>query len=914
MSVLIGTADDDTLTGDTDNDILDGGEGNDTLIGGWGDDTYVIDSVGDVVIENSGEGTDTVQSSVSYTLDNEVENLTLMGAAISATGNALDNILLGNDLANSLDGSTGNDSLAGGLGDDTYVIDSVGDVVIENSGEGTDTVQSSVSYTLDNEVENLTLIGAAISATGNAQDNILLGNDLANSLDGGAGNDTLWGGLGKDTLVGGLGDDSYVVDSSGDVVTEGSNAGADTVQASITYTLGSSLENLTLTGTAAINGTGNTLNNLLTGNSANNILKGGVGSDTLVGGLGNDIYVVDRAADVVIEGSDEGSDTVQSSVTYTLSENVENLTLTGIAAINGAGNLLDNKLLGNSSANSLDGGAGNDTLIGFAGNDTLTGGAGDDTYVVDNTRDLVIEDAVAGTDTVQSSVSYTLGNDIENLTLIGSALNGYGNHLDNVLVGNDFDNTLDGGTGNDTLIGGLGNDTYIIDNTNDVVSEASNAGTDTILASADYVLNNDVENLTLLGIALNGSGNTLGNILIGNSLANTLAGGEGNDTLDGGAENDTLIGGMGNDTYVIVSADDVVSEGSNEGIDIVQSSITYALGNNLESLTLTGTDVINGIGNSLANTMVGNAQANLLDGGIGNDTLSGGAGNDIYIVDSTFDMVSETSTVVGEIDLVQSSVTWTLGTNVENLTLTGSSAINATGNSLNNLLAGNAANNTLKGGAGNDTLVGGLGNDIYAVDSAGDVVIEDAGAGTDTVQSSVTYTLTNDVEKLTLTGSNVINGTGNSLANVLTGNNQANTLDGGLGNDTVNGGSGNDTLSGGLGNDILTGGTGVDTFVFGTELSSTANSDSITDYSIVDDSIQLANVIFTSLTATGELAADNFVSNTTGVAADTNDFIVYNSTTGALYYDADGSDAGAAVQITLIGNHALLTAADLSVF
>src|SRR3569623_1227686 len=206
----------------------------------------------------------------------------------------------------------------------------------------------------------------------------------------------------SNTLTGGLGDDTYVI-STGDVVVEAANAGTDTVVSDVTYPLAANVEDLTLTGTAVINGTGNSLNNILTGNSLNNTLHGGAGADTLSGGLGNDTYVVDNTADVVTENLNEGTDTVQSSVTYTLGNNVENLTLTGTAAINGTGNSLNNILTGNSLTN------------------TLTGGLGDDTYVI-STGDVVAEAANAGTDTVVSDVTYTLAANVENLTLTGTAV------------------------------------------------------------------------------------------------------------------------------------------------------------------------------------------------------------------------------------------------------------------------------------------------------------------------------------------------------------------------------------------------------------------------------------------------------------------------------------------------------------
>jgi Ca2+-binding RTX toxin-like protein len=154
-------------------------------------------------------------------------------------------------------------------------------------------------------------------------------------------------------------------------VVEAAGAGLDTVQSSITWTLGSNLENLTLTGSTAINGTGNTLDNVLVGNSAANTLTGGSGNDTYVVGLG----------DTIVESASAGTDTVQSSVTWTLGSNLENLTLTGAIAINGTGNTLDNLLNGNSAANILSGANGNDTLRGGAGNDTLNGGAGNDTFL-----------------------------------------------------------------------------------------------------------------------------------------------------------------------------------------------------------------------------------------------------------------------------------------------------------------------------------------------------------------------------------------------------------------------------------------------------------------------------------------------------------------------------------------------------
>jgi len=203
---------------------------------------------------------------------------------------------------------------------------------------------------------------------------VLVGNSAINTLTGGAGNDT------------------YVVDNAGDVVTENSGEGTDTVQSSVTHTLSANVENLTLSGVSAIDGTGNALDNVLVGNSAIN---------TLTGGAGNDTYVVDNAGDLVIENSSEGTDTVQSSVTHTLSANVENLTLTGSANIDGTGNALDNTLVGNGGNGTLDGAGGNDVLVGGSGIATLHGGAGDDTLVVADVGHLAGADGGIGNDLLQ---------------------------------------------------------------------------------------------------------------------------------------------------------------------------------------------------------------------------------------------------------------------------------------------------------------------------------------------------------------------------------------------------------------------------------------------------------------------------------------------------------------------------------
>ena len=731
-----------TITGNAGNNTIDGSSGADNMLGDVGNDIYVVDNASDVVTEAFGAGTDTVQSSISYALTANVENLTLTGADnINATGNALNNLLTGNSAANILSGGAGADTMAGGAGDDTYVVDNAGDVVREASGAGTDTVQSSVSYSLTTNVENLLLSG-----TGNING---IGNDLVNTINGNAGNNTVHGGAGADNMAGDAGNDIYVVDNAGDVVTEAASEGIDTVQSSIAFALNANFENLLLTGTGNINGTGNELANTITGNAGNNTIDGSSGADNMLGDVGNDIYVVDNASDVVTEAFGAGTDTVQSSISYALTANVENLTLTGTDNINGAGNVLNNLLAGNTGAN------------------ILSGGAGDDTYLIDNTGDVVSEEASEGTDTVQSSVTFTLATNVENLLLTGIGnINGIGNDLANIITGNAGNNTIDGGAGADNMAGNAGNDIYVVDDSGDVVKEASGSGTDTVQSSISYVLTPNVENLTLTGTGnINGTGNALNNLLTGNSAANILS------------------GGAGDDTYLVDNAGDIVLEAASEGTDTVLSSVSYSLATSVESLVLTGADNINGTGNDLANTITGNAGNNTIDGGAGADNMAGGAGDDSYLVDNTSDLVLEAASE--GMDTLQSSITYTLAKNVENLVLIGTGNINGIGNTLNNILTGNSGSNILRGGAGYDT---------YEI-GTGDTVIENPDAGTDTVQSSASYTLfTTNVEDLILTGTSTINATGNALDNNLTGNSAANIIIGGAGADVLAGLGGADTF------------------------------------------------------------------------------------------------------------------------
>ncbi|MFB2553476.1 beta strand repeat-containing protein [Ensifer soli] len=388
---ILGGASDDSLTGDEFSntfwgndgaDTLDGGAGADRLAGGQGNDTYVVDDADDVVSEVAAydddalppDGDDTVKSGVlSVDISDtghfagDIENVILMGTLnLSATGNGLANTLAGNAGDNRLDGGAHADVMAGGAGNDIYVVDAIGDRIVELKNKGTDTVNASVSFSLSGQaIESLVLTGSgAIDGVGNSSANVITGNSGANRIDGGTNADQMYGKGGNDT---------YIVDNAGDRVFEANNAGMDTVNSAVSFSLsGQAIENLTLTGSAAINATGNSSANVITGNSGANRIDGGTQADQMHGRGGNDAYIVDNIGDRVFEAASGGTDMVNSSVAFSLAgQAIENLTLTGRAEIKATGNGLANIIKGNGVANILDGGLGADILTGGSGADTF---------------------------------------------------------------------------------------------------------------------------------------------------------------------------------------------------------------------------------------------------------------------------------------------------------------------------------------------------------------------------------------------------------------------------------------------------------------------------------------------------------------------------------------------------------------
>lgn len=649
-------------------------------------------------------------------------------------------------------------------------------------------------------------------------------------------------------------------------------------------------------------------NDNLWGFDGNDILDGSAGADTMFGGSGNDIYFVDNTGDVVFEpiGSSD-SDTVYSSISYTLPDRVEKLALTGSANINATGNALDNMLLGN---------AGNNRLDGNAGADDMRGGKGDDRYYLDSASDTVKENQGEGNDSVYfgfTATEYQLPANVENGLI---AANGYGdgkisgNALDNRLYGGDAGNTLDGGVGADFMQGYEGNDIYIVDDENDVVSEAPGQGRDLVIATVSYISPANVEMLQLQGSnEMDATGNNDNNTLVGGDGENVLTGLGGNDRLADIGGNDAMYGGQGDDTYFLMNNPgqawagyDQTVEFANAGHDRVETWASHTLADNIEVLALKGDANINGTGNALDNEIYGNAGNNILSGGDGNDTLydallgasgddtliggagddllygggglnslSGGTGNDTYVLQTANNLVSENPNE--GIDTVQAAFSYTLGNNLENLELLGNGDSFAIGNSLANQLMGNAGKNLLDGGDGSDTA-------SYANAKAG-VTVSLAVAGAQTTGGAGIDTLVN-IENLT----------GSAYADILAGDAK------------------NNALAGGLGADTLTGGGGADRFRFATSLGGD-NLDTVQDFATGQDSLRLDDAAFGAIGALGQFTANDERFFVGASAHDASDRIVYDPGTSALSYDADGNGAALPVPFAILAGHPGLAATDI---
>jgi Ca2+-binding RTX toxin-like protein len=454
----------------------------------------------------------------------------------------------------------------------------------------------------------------------------------------------------------------------------------------------------------------------------------------------------------------------------------------------------------------------------------------------------------------------------ERTKLLGAATSGYAYEQyvlrgNDTIRGSDWDDTLMGSKGSDSFDGGKGMDLLSFKGFGEAVTVNLATGQAITTSGTSKLLNiEDAE---------------------GTAFADTLTGNAGDNQFQGYAGNDKINGGAGFDSALYTDATAAVN------VNLATGAVTGGSGSDV----LTSIERV--VGSRFGDVLTGSAADEFFSGGLGNDTIDGGGG--------TLDMI-EYGTATGAVDVNLATGKSSGAAGIDTIThIEGviGSAFNdkLTGDAGMNMLIGGYGDDVLNGGTGMDIMVGGDGNDTYYVDDQFDLITElgtgIANGGTDTVYTTVSYTLNANVEILRLSSTTNINGTGNALDNGIVGNAGANILNGMAGYDT------------------LTGGAGKDTFVFNTAL--TRNVDTISDFSAVDDTIQLENAIFTKLTATGALSAANFVANTAGTAMDANDFIVYDSDSGALYYDADGNGAGVAVKFAVLTGHPAITAADFYV-
>ena len=694
--------------------------------------------------------------------------------------------------------------------------------------------------------------------------NSLSGGTGNDTLQGALGNDTLDGGAGVDSLQGGAGDDLYVIDNAADALTENANEGTDTVRSSVSRTLAVNFENLELLGAAAINATGNASANLLTGNAAANQLNGGAGADTMSGGAGNDTYSVDNAGDVIIEAANAGTDVVQSAGSYVLGSNVENLTLTGSAAINGTGNALANAITGNAAANRISAGAGSDSILAGAGNDTLNAGVGLDTVKGEAGSDLLQIDwsSLVGASitrtvrkdgagaTASFSGSYTAKNSagavlssvtfdtIESLTLNGQAVDlnfavaspgvtikrtstaaatteqgglvQYSVVLDkapmeNVAIAFSSTDLTEGKVNTPSLTFTPQNwsapQTLTIQGVDDYLNDGNVAYNITGRITTDDL---NYNRIVIKPIALlnNDDLRDTDQTIYGADDTDYLEGKDGNDRIYGKGGQDQLKGGIGNDRVYGQEDDDrLFGESGNDQLYGGYDDDTLDGGADNDFL----------FGEQGLDTLLGGAGNDYLDGGIENDSMVGGAGNDTYLVDSVGDKINDlgATTDVDTVQVIQ-TINYTLPTNIENAAINATGNANLTGNTLNNGLTGNDGKNILDGGTGNDSLSGGAGADSLMGGVGNDAF--EGGLGNDTMRGGDGVDLADfaaagvDMSIDLTTGRATGDGTDIlfDIENILAGEGDDKLTGSSLGND-LDGGAGIDSLNGGAGNDTLAG-------------------------------------------------------------------------------------------------------------
>lgn len=907
----------DSIKGNGLANVIWAGAGNDTVDGAGGSDTIVYSDASSGVVINLANGTASGASIGTDTLVS-IEN---------AHGSAFNDSITMSNAGGYGYGEAGNDLITGGANNDWI-----------NAGSGMDTIDggggvNTVDYAIDAEMNSVALSGVGVTVdldrgtatdnwgnadtlrniqnvngsgrygdnlSGNGGNNNLFGmggNDTLSGgggndyLDGGDGNDSLFGGEGADNFQGGTGNDTMdggaVLDRIGYTDCNSVNFNNATTGVNVNLALGKAYD-----GTGGVDtllniniANGSAYDDVLTGSTALifEIFNGGAGDDVINGGAITDRLNQRNSNRVTYQ-------TASAGVTVNLAE--------GTATGGGGNDTLANivQLMGSNFNDML---IGSDTDLteqfdGLAGNDTIDGQGGIDMVryerstsgVYANLATGTARDGYGGTDTF-FNLEGVRGSNFNDTLIGGNADNGTG-----TTDGFEF---FIGGAGDDSIDGGAGYDR--------VDYNTSTAAVNVVLGGTGYGSAQDGFGGTdrLVNIeAVRGS--AFNDVLTGSDTRafESFEGREGNDIIDGKggidrADYERSLAGVRVDLAAGTAADGYGGTDTLSNIENVRGSRDFS-----DSL----------YGNTLANLLEGLGGNDTLDGRTGADTMIGGDGSDTYYVDNIGDVVSETNAILskGGTDTVVSSISYTLGSNVENLRLNSSGAINGTGNALNNLIYAGAGVNVIDGGAGSDTL-----SFAYATTTGTDGIMLDLGV-VDLAGRATASGISGADQVI-----NVENLTGSKYNDKLTGNSAANAIDGGVGNDILNGGGGNDKLTGGDGNDSLSGGLGLDTliggvgadsFVFDTALSN-GNRDTITGFSIIDDTIGLDRTVFQQLTAIGTLSADNF---RIGAAVDGNDFILYNSSTGILTYDADGNAAGVGVEFALIGTGLLMTSADFVVY
>ena len=808
--------------------------------------------------------------------------------------------------------------------------------------------------------------------TGDANRNVLVGNSGNDTLVGNAGNDDLIGGAGNDRLTGGIGLDYFRGDAGNDRFDGGEgfdfnwwakSQDFDTVDYRFGPTTG---VNVSLATGKASDGQGgtDTLINIesVYGSAFNDTLRGGGGArfESFRGGAGNDTII--------------GAGTKATRAEYSDSTGGVTITLTGAAdgrgSVKGGSTGTDtlryvNQFIGSEHADTYDvsaytlsmrdGGNGFNIFRGGGGNDTIIGNGNTRIEFGTATTGINIKLALTTVGDGQGGVDTFSGVN----AVVGSA------HAD-TMTGTDENETFAGGGGNDTIRGGGGFDEVRYGTSTSPITQGIkvNLKAGTVTGDATYVGSDKLSGVegiqgSLLadtyvatGFAAGGATGTFRDGALVNVNHNRFAGLSGNDTIVGNgqtsldyrgsnsaiavtftAQGQGTATGSADDTdtftgvysisdtpfndvltgsnvaaadywegFNLSAGDDIVNGGG--GNDFISYSYALNLGVNLVftgvgkgTATGNGTDSFTGIefafGSTKNDTMIGAGGNETFAGLAGDDKLNGGAG--------TADTVSYFYDSKG--------VNVDLGTGSAKDGFGGTDALAGfeivVGSSFDDTIVGSDNVDTLMGGAGNDVLRGGLGKDVL-----------DGGTGVDTadyVDKTVAVSValkgpTNAVVKVNGvaedTVRNIENVTGGSGRDTLTGDGLANTLSGGAGNDVLNGGEGNDVLIGGLGNDR---------FVFNTALSIATNIDTVSGFNVVEDTIQLENAIFTALAGTGVLSAAQFVANASGIAADAANRIVYETDTGKLFYDSNGSAAGGSVQFALLSTNLTLSNQDFLV-